>query len=267
MSWSRLLERAERAFREARHHDALQLCDRSALQGDEARYHAAILRGDVLLDLGDAAGALSSYDAVADPSAADAELDCRRGIALFELVRFAEADNALRSALRGDANLTEAYYTLALIAEITGTGMDVEYFRRARQLEPMRFPPVAQMPQLDFEAVVVEAIASLPDQIQAALRDIPMLMAEVPHPADLLQADPPLSPRILGMVVGVPPPQVSMLDEPSVQQPTILLFKRNLERACTSHEILVTEIRRIVLHEVGHAIGLDEADLEAMGLD
>jgi len=267
MSWQELLDEAEVALRELRHHEALQLCDRAAVQGDDARYFSALLRGDVLLDYGDAAAALSSYDAVADPTVPDPELDLCRGLALFELVRFAESENALRSALRGDPNMAEAHYSLALISEINGTGREVEHFRQARRLDPERFPPVPQLSRIDFEAVVEEALASLPDTVRTATRDIPVLIAEVIHAGDLVQADPPLSPRSLGMFVGVAPRDLSVLDAPPEQQPTILLFKRNLERACPDRDVLVAEVRKTVLHEVGHAIGLSEAELVEMGLE
>jgi predicted Zn-dependent protease with MMP-like domain len=267
MSWKKLLDQAEDAFGEGRHHDALQLCDRAAVAGDDARYHAALLRGDVLLDLGDAAGALSSYDSVAEPDLTDPELDLCRGIALFELVRFAEAENALRSALRGNGRLAEAHHTLGLIAEITGSGRDTEHFRQARRLDSQRFPAVPQLSRRDFEAVVEEAMATLPETIRTATRSVPVLIAEVPQVADLAQTDPPLSPRILGLFVGVPPAQVSMLDAPPEQQATILLFKRSLERYCTDRAMLIQEIRLTVLHEVGHALGLDEEELVRMGLE
>ncbi len=267
MSWEELLDQAEEAFTGGRHHDALQLCDRAAQAGDDARYHAAILRGDLLLDLGDAAAALSSYDAVAEPGVPDPQLDLCRGVALFEAVRFAEAENALRSALRGDGRLAEAHYTLGLIAEIQGTGREVEHFRQARRLDPKSYPPVPQLGRAEFEAVVEEAVAGLPQPVLAATRGIPVLIAEVPQVSDLIAGDPPLSPRILGLFVGVPPAQLSVLDAPPEQQATILLFKRNLERFCTSREMLVDEIRQTVLHEVGHALGLSEEELVQMGLE
>ena len=265
--WEEVLDEAEVALEDGRHRDALQLCDRAAVMGPDGRHFAGLLRGDVLLDLGDAAGALRSYDSVADPAVLDPEVDCARGVALFEQARFAEAENALKSALRGNAEVAEAYYTLGLIAEILGTGHDIECFRQARRLDPERFPPVPRMPRAEFEGIVEEAVRGLPDRITKAIRGIPALVAEVPHPADLQQADPPFSPRILGMFVGPAPVDRSVLDAPAGEQPTILLFKRNLERACPDHDTLIYEIRQTVLHEVGHAIGLSEEELVEMGLE
>ena len=47
----------------------------------------------------------------------------------------------------------------------------------------------------------------------------------------------------------------------------IVLFRRNLERAAASEEELREEIRTTLLHETGHFFGMDEAELEGVGLD
>ena len=47
----------------------------------------------------------------------------------------------------------------------------------------------------------------------------------------------------------------------------IRLFKTNLERAALDLDHLAEEIRITVLHETAHYFGLDEEDLEAIGLD
>lgn len=267
MDWRQLLGEAVAAQHDGRFGDALQLCDRAAMSGDEARYFAALMRGDVLLDLGDPAGALSSYDSVAEPSVPDPELDCARGVALFELARFPEAENALRSALRGDATIAQAHYTLGLIAEILGNGREMEHFRQARRLDPEAFSPTARLSHEEFQAAVDQALLDLPVPVRDATRSIPVLIAEIPQLSDLTQNRPPLSPTLLGLFVGPMPQDTSVLDPPAEQQPMILLFKRNLERTCPDRETLMREIRATVAHEVGHAIGLSEADLARLGLD
>ena len=262
-TWEEMLDEAAAALDESRHHDALQLCDRASMLGDDARYHAAILRGDVLLDLGDPGGALSSYETVADPDLDDPELDCARGIALFELGRFAEAENALASAVRGDPELAEAYYALGLLAELQGTGKEIEYFRRARRLDPDEYPAHLQLAREEFEATVEEALTRMPGGIREALTRLPVLIAELPHPEDVRHADPPLSPLALGMFVGSPPwAEGAVMEAPDSQQPAMVLFKRNLERAATTREELIDEIRRTITHEIGHVLGYSEEEIE-----
>ena len=47
----------------------------------------------------------------------------------------------------------------------------------------------------------------------------------------------------------------------------VLLFKRNIERDARTVEEVDQEIRTTLLHETGHFFGLDEEDLEGLGLD
>jgi predicted Zn-dependent protease with MMP-like domain len=41
----------------------------------------------------------------------------------------------------------------------------------------------------------------------------------------------------------------------------VTLYKRSHEQAATSMEELVAEVRRTILHEIGHHFGMDEDDL------
>ena len=253
--WQQWLEEASLAWKEGRYHDGLQLCDRAAQEGGEARYRSAMLRGDILMDMGDAAGALSSYDSIADPSVPDPGLDFARGIALFELTRLPEAENALRSAHRGDPQLADALYALALVAEILGTGEEVEFFRRARSLAPERFPARTYCSRQEFEEIVRCALDELPDAIREAMAAIEVLVAEVPHPDDLLRSEPAVPPTSLGMFVGVVHGDGE--GEKALEKPAIMLFKRNLERAFPERALLVTELRRIVIDELTRALELN----------
>ena len=253
--WRVLLDEAELCLREQRLSDCLQFCDRAAMSGDEARYHAAILRGDVLMELGDPAGALSAYDSIADPDASDPDLDCARGIALFELGSLPEADNALRSALRGKPELAEAHYTLGLVAELLGTGEEVERFRQARRLAPDRFPAVAQMSRPDFERAIREALETLPETIRDVAEGLPILVAELPHPDDIRRSTPSTLPTATGVFVPSLPPEHPMVlasggYRSGGSHPAIVLFKRNIERASREPDDVTIQIRETVVEEL-----------------
>ena len=56
-----------------------------------------------------------------------------------------------------------------------------------------------------------------------------------------------------------------MTDQP-LDLDRILLFKKNLEKICRDAEDLIDQIQITVRHEVGHYLGLDEDDLERLGL-
>lgn len=236
-----LVAQARSAVAERRIHDALQLCDRAALVSDEGRYLAARLRGDILLDLGDARGALSSYDSVAEPTVPDPALDLSRGLALFELARLAEAENALRSALRGNPDAAEAHFTLGVIAEMEGSGDKDSHFRRARRLAPGRFPPSARLRPEQFQLAVTAAVAKLPDGLRERMRRTPLLVAEYPNAVDLARRSPPISPMAFVMRVAVRTVEVPGMP-PHVGGSALLLFKRNIERAYADTEDLVRAI-------------------------
>lgn len=243
-----LLNEAESALLAGRPHDALQLCDKAALVSDVGRYGAAMMRGAILLDMGDAAGALSSYDSVADPHEPDAKLDCARGLALFELARLAEAENALRSAVRGLPDLARAHFALGLIAEMAGNGEEAEHFRRARRLEPENYPPQRRVGVEEFQKAVTGAIDGLGEGVRTVLKKMSILVAELPNPQDLARQNPPVSPQAPCMVVGVLEAAQDNADDIGDVEVGLLLFKRNLERMAQASGDLTHNVREALLH-------------------
>ncbi len=113
----------------------------------------------------------------------------------------------------------------------------------------------------EVERIASEALAELPTEIREKLANVPILIDDLPS-AELVADG--LDPRLLGLFQGTPMPDDGAL-APTVTN--ILLFRRNLERASRDLDHLAEEIRITVLHETAHYFGLDEADLEAIGLD
>jgi predicted Zn-dependent protease with MMP-like domain/Tfp pilus assembly protein PilF len=115
----------------------------------------------------------------------------------------------------------------------------------------------------EVSAVAEQAMGELPDRARALLRDVPIVVAEIPAEADV---DTGLDPRALGLFSGTAYPDISNLGgQPGLTQ--ILLFRRNLERIAATREELRDEVRKTLLHEAGHFFGMDEQDLEDAGLD
>jgi predicted Zn-dependent protease with MMP-like domain len=93
-----------------------------------------------------------------------------------------------------------------------------------------------------FEAAVNEAIDAIPAEFQPYLDNTEFLVAES-------------SPEgLLGLYEGS-----GALDDDWPSRITI--FKRSHERDATTWAELVDEIRRTILHEIGHHFGMDEEDL------
>ena len=113
----------------------------------------------------------------------------------------------------------------------------------------------------EIEQIAADALGELPQHIREHLERVPVLIDDAPS-EDLIADG--IDPRLLGLFQGTPMPEDGAL-APTVT--TILLFKRNLERIAEGAEHLAEEVRITVLHETAHYFGLDEDDLEALGLD
>lgn len=103
-----------------------------------------------------------------------------------------------------------------------------------------------------FQAVIVEAIESLPDAFRDGLRNITVVIE-----------DRPIRRRLFGLYEGVPLPQ---RDHGSVHLPDkITLYQANIEAACTTEAEMVEEIHKTLFHEIGHYFGLTEEQLASIG--
>jgi predicted Zn-dependent protease with MMP-like domain len=112
-----------------------------------------------------------------------------------------------------------------------------------------------------------DALAELPEPVRAYLSNVAIAVEDFPPDDDLLAADPPLPPTVLGMFRGAPLGDKGSMDPWSHFPSSIVLYQRNLERFATDRRDLVEQIRVTLLHEVGHFLGLDEEQLRERGLD
>ena len=69
---------------------------------------------------------------------------------------------------------------------------------------------------------------------------------------------------LLGLYRGTPLPR-RHVDAPYRYPERIVIYKANIERICRSRNQMIEQIRRTVLHEVGHHFGLDEQQLRQLG--
>jgi predicted Zn-dependent protease with MMP-like domain len=94
-----------------------------------------------------------------------------------------------------------------------------------------------------FEAAAQAAVDSIPDEFRPYLENT-VFVIEESSPEDLM-----------GLYEGAT--ALAGLGMPE----RITLYKRSHERAVGSIDELVDEVRRTILHEVGHHFGMDEEDL------
>ncbi len=116
----------------------------------------------------------------------------------------------------------------------------------------------------EFAELVEEAIASIPEGFTNYLRDIAVDIEPEPDEATC-EAMHLRDPRgLLGLYHGTPLTR-RHVDEPYRYPERIVIYQRNIERICRSPRQVVDQVRRTVLHEVGHHFGLSERQLRELG--
>ncbi|WP_224361065.1 metallopeptidase family protein [Hyalangium versicolor] len=253
--------------------DGLALCGRGrglAEHADDVElvYEFLLLEGMGLNQVGESARALARLDEALEhmPRSVDAMVE--RGIALFELCRFKEANGAFERVLKEASDEPWAHHYLGLIAERRGDMKEAKKrFVKAQALMPEEFPPPVELSEEEFDGALESAVTALPEQVKGYLDNVTISVEDIPSDDDLTGQSPPLSPCILGVFRGTPVGARSVTNAYDHFPASIVLYQRNLERFAKTREELIEQIGITVMHEVGHLVGLDEDDLWERGLD
>ncbi|MEJ2182392.1 MAG: metallopeptidase family protein [Nitrospirota bacterium] len=113
-----------------------------------------------------------------------------------------------------------------------------------------------------FEALVEEALRSLPEEFKRHFENIIVEVSDYPTREEARRAGVPRE-GLLGLFEGVPHPhRGGFFDLPPVLPARVVLYQKNIEAFSQSEEELVQEVRWTLMHEVGHYFGLTEEDLE-----
>ena len=120
------------------------------------------------------------------------------------------------------------------------------------------------MDQLEFESIVSASINELPPRLLAALNNLAISVEDMPSIADLTAAGLPSEQEIYGLYVGIPLTNRTT-NYTMVVPDRIKIYKVPLERDFPDPAILKAQIRKTVLHELGHLYGMDEGDLKDQG--
>ena len=121
-----------------------------------------------------------------------------------------------------------------------------------------------QLSDEEFEQVVDDAIQSIPDGFNRYLDDIVVDVEDMPDEntcREMRIRDPR---SLLGLYRGTPLTK-RHVDDPYRYPDRIVIYQRNIERQCRSRRQMVDQIRRTVLHEIGHHFGLSERHLRELG--
>ncbi len=117
-----------------------------------------------------------------------------------------------------------------------------------------------------FSRTVDEALGGLPAPIRKRIEGVPVIVRNRPSRKDLRDADIPPDELLLGLFQGSSLRDRTTWDAPGEME-RIILFRAPLEESCATRDELMREIRKTVLHEVGHFLGMREEDLARLGFE
>lgn len=243
-----------------------------AADDDAAQKEAAVdFALEVWLTLADVRGA--DHDPVGGLAAADVSVTLdkddpmprvARASALFDLGRLDEAAAEVAKAIDRDPRCADAWWLRGRIATVKADHAAADKaFEKAVSYDGERFQPPFRIDEDAFAAVLEAAMQELPDPVRGAMKNVAVIVQDLPDLEVLKKSDPPLSPSAVGLFDPEP-----LAPHGGPGQPVrIFLFRKNLEVSCATREEMVDEVSVTLLHEVGHHLGLDEDDLDARGLN
>ncbi len=261
-----LLNAAEEALDAGDVDKALDLLEEPA-QDEDADPAVRAMFGLALYYGGDYEEAFEWLEEAVASDAEDVEARGALGVCHFFRLETLTAEKELRRALLTEPEWAEAHHWLGRVLEWRGRYPEAMVeFQKAAQYDRDHYPVPERLDEDELDAVVHEAIEPLPPRIKRALDDVAILVEEYPSEELLKEADPPLPPDLLGLFTGASHAERTTTAS-GVLPGTIHVFRRNIEHFGGERAEVVDELRVTLLHEIGHALGMDEDELHALGLE
>ncbi len=115
----------------------------------------------------------------------------------------------------------------------------------------------------NFEEIVIETIKSLPDKFREKLENLDIVIEDKRINYYLKNKKGSGQKLTLGLYQGLP--ITKRAGKRRVMPDKITIYKKSIEAVSHSKEELEKNIKRVVLHEIGHYFGLDEKKLKDLG--
>lgn len=168
--------------------------------------------------------------------------------------------------VRGRQDQAERRWWVGLCHDHLGDRVQADLcFREASRLDPVGLPPPASISPDEAAALVEEVISRLPPPVRRAVEEIPVVIDDLPPLAVIRSSGGEIHPDTLGLYTGQDLSERSSLDWGGLPS-MIHIFRRNLERFALDRAELEVELRVTLLHELGHHLGLDEDEVDRLGL-
>jgi predicted Zn-dependent protease with MMP-like domain len=117
--------------------------------------------------------------------------------------------------------------------------------------------------EVAFERLVDQAVASIPDPFATALEEVAIVIEDEPSAQQLDDHDVPEDETLYGLYEGVP--RTAYGADWAMAPNRITLFRWPLEDDFPDAAELEAEVRRTVVHELAHHLGIDDDRLDELG--
>ena len=109
----------------------------------------------------------------------------------------------------------------------------------------------------DFEKLVIESLAGLPEEIKKAMDNVAVVIGETPADGQLKDAGVRIGDTLLGLYQGVPKTTWGRGFGGNLPD-KITIFKRSIERFAKNPEEIKELVCSTVYHEIAHHFGFSE---------
>jgi predicted Zn-dependent protease with MMP-like domain len=110
-----------------------------------------------------------------------------------------------------------------------------------------------------FERLVSQAVAGLPEEFRNLMENVDVVVEDFPSAVQNRKAAG--RGTLLGLYEGVPLIQRGS-GYSMVVPDKITIFQKALETFSTSEDVIESEVRKVVIHEIAHHFGLDDRRLD-----
>lgn len=134
----------------------------------------------------------------------------------------------------------------------------------------MRKEPVTDEEREWFDSILESLIPTLPPRVRQVMEEVPVVVEDIPDAATLKKMRIRHPAGLLGLYHGVSIDRRSLNDAPRLGD-VVYLYRLGLLSVARRRDGVILEarlreeIRKTLLHEIGHHHGMDEDELEELG--
>jgi len=114
-----------------------------------------------------------------------------------------------------------------------------------------------------FEAIVLNTLKNIPDKFKDKIKNLSIVIEEKDIRPVLKDKEDVRTKYTLGLYQGLP--ATKRAGRRNILPDKITIYKKSLEEVSRSDKELEKNIKKVILHELGHYFGLDEKKLRRLG--